>query len=64
MSDSKLFQYATEYANKAVAYDKKGEKQQAINNYQKAAGILLQFIKYNKNQSKIRKENKEKKQIK
>jgi vacuolar protein-sorting-associated protein 4 len=47
--DSKLYQYAVEEAQAAVALDEKGRYQQAINKYQRAAEILIQFVKYNKN---------------
>ena len=47
--DSKLYQYAVKTANEAVALDNQGKKRQAINKYQRAAEILMQFMKYNKN---------------
>ena len=47
--DSKLYQYAVKTAKEAVALDNQGKKRQAINMYQRAAEILLQFMKYNKN---------------
>ena len=48
-SDSKLFDYAIKEATEAVAYDKNGEYQLALNKYQRAAEILIQFMKFNKN---------------
>ena len=47
--DSKLYQYAVKTAKEAVALDNQGRKRQAINMYQRAAEILMQFMKYNKN---------------
>jgi len=47
--DSKLYQYAVKTAKEAVALDNQGKKRQAINKYQRAAEILMQFMKYNKN---------------
>jgi len=47
--DSKLYQYAVKEAQTAVALDEQGKYRQAINKYQRAADILLQFMKYNKN---------------
>ncbi len=47
--DSKLYQYAVSTAKEAVALDSQGKYRQAINKYQRAAEILLQFMKYNKN---------------
>ena len=47
--DSKLYQYAVSTANEAVALDNQGKYRQAINKYQRAAEILMQFMKYNKN---------------
>ncbi len=47
--DSKLLQYATKEANEAVALDNAGQYQQAINKYVRAAEILIQFLKFNKN---------------
>jgi vacuolar protein-sorting-associated protein 4 len=47
--DSKLYQYAVKEAQAAVTLDEHGKYQQAINKYQRAADILLQFMKYNKN---------------
>jgi vacuolar protein-sorting-associated protein 4 len=47
--DSKLYQYAVKTANEAVALDGQGKLRQAINKYQRAAEILMQFMKYNKN---------------
>ncbi|MBD3254052.1 MAG: AAA family ATPase, partial [Candidatus Lokiarchaeota archaeon] len=48
-SDSKLLTFAKQEASDAVALDRAGKYHQAINKYQRAAEILLQFIKYNKN---------------
>ena len=47
--DSKLYQYAVQTAKDAVALDNEGKYRQAINQYQRAAEILMQFMKYNKN---------------
>ncbi|MFW9880315.1 MAG: AAA family ATPase [Candidatus Thorarchaeota archaeon] len=47
--DSKLYQYAVKTAKEAVALDNQGKRRQAINKYQRAAEILMQFMKYNKN---------------
>ena len=47
--DSKLYQYAVEEAQAAVRLDEAGRYRQAINKYQRAAEILIQFVKYNKN---------------
>ncbi|MFX1454081.1 MAG: AAA family ATPase [Promethearchaeota archaeon] len=47
--DSKLYQYAVSTAKEAVALDTQGKYRQAINKYQRAAEILMQFMKYNKN---------------
>jgi len=47
--DSKLYQYAVSTAKEAVALDNQGKFRQAINMYNRAAEILLQFMKYNKN---------------
>ncbi|MCK4380712.1 MAG: AAA family ATPase [Candidatus Lokiarchaeota archaeon] len=47
--DSKLYQYAVSTAKEAVALDSQGKYRQAINKYQRAAEILMQFMKYNKN---------------
>jgi len=49
--DSKLFSFAMKEAKEAVEYDKKAEYQKAINKYSRAAEILIQFAKYNKNPS-------------
>ena len=53
--DSKLYQYAVQEAQSAVALDERGHYRQAINKYQRAAEILIQFVKYNKNPIMIRK---------
>ncbi len=47
--DSNLYQYAVKEAQAAVNADEQGNYRQAINKYQRAADILLQFMKYNKN---------------
>ncbi|MEE9377477.1 MAG: AAA family ATPase [Candidatus Lokiarchaeia archaeon] len=47
--DSKLYQYAVSTAKEAVTLDSQGKYRQAINKYQRAAEILMQFMKYNKN---------------
>jgi vacuolar protein-sorting-associated protein 4 len=47
--DSKLYQYGVQTAKQAVALDEKGQYRQAINLYQRAAEILMQFMKFNKN---------------
>jgi vacuolar protein-sorting-associated protein 4 len=47
--DSKLYQYAVQTAKEAVALDNQGKYRQAINKYQRAAEILMQFMQYNKN---------------
>jgi vacuolar protein-sorting-associated protein 4 len=47
--DSKLYQYAVTTAKEAVALDHQGKYRQAINKYQRAAEILMQFMQYNKN---------------
>ncbi|MFX1314557.1 MAG: AAA family ATPase [Promethearchaeota archaeon] len=47
--DSKLYQYAVREAKEAVTLDGQGKYRQAINKYQRAAEILMQFMKYNKN---------------
>ncbi|MFW9941306.1 MAG: AAA family ATPase [Candidatus Thorarchaeota archaeon] len=47
--DSKLYQYAVKTAKEAVALDSQGKKRAAISKYQRAAEILMQFMKYNKN---------------
>jgi vacuolar protein-sorting-associated protein 4 len=47
--DSKLYQYAVTIAKEAVALDNQGKYRQAINKYNQASEILMQFMKYNKN---------------
>jgi len=47
--DSKLYQYAVKTAKEAVALDSQGKTRAAISKYQRAAEILMQFMKYNKN---------------
>ena len=53
--DSKLYLYAVQEAQAAVELDEKGHYRQALNKYQRAAEILIQFVKYNKNPIMIRK---------
>lgn len=53
--DSKLYQFAVKEANEAVVLDGKKKYRQAINKYQRAAESLLQFIKYNKNPTMVKK---------
>ena len=53
--DSKLYQYAVQEAQAAVALDEKGHYRQALNKYQRAAEILIQFVQYNKNPIMVRK---------
>lgn len=53
-ADSKLLLYAKQEARAAVVHDNKGEYRQAINKYQRAAEILLQFVKFNKNPNMIK----------
>jgi len=53
--DSKLYQYAVQEAQAAVALDENGQYRQALNKYQRAAEILIQFVQYNKNPIMIRK---------
>ncbi len=47
--DSKLFSFAMKEAKEAVEFDKRREYQKAINKYSRAAEILIQFAKFNKN---------------
>ncbi|KKN21543.1 hypothetical protein LCGC14_0924320 [marine sediment metagenome] len=47
--DSKLYQFAVSKAKEAVALDSQGKHRQAINSYLRAAEILVQFMKFNKN---------------
>jgi vacuolar protein-sorting-associated protein 4 len=47
--DSKLYQYAVRTAKQAVSLDNQGKYRQAIIQYNRAAEILMQFMKYNKN---------------
>jgi len=53
--DSKLYQYAVQEAQAAVTLDEKGHYRQALNKYQRAAEILIQFVQYNKNPIMVRK---------
>ncbi len=48
-SDSKLLLYAKQEANQAITLEKAGKYHQAINKYERAAEILIQFLKFNKN---------------
>lgn len=48
-SDSKLLVLAKKEAEAAIVLDNAGNYQQAINKYQRAAEILIQFLKFNKN---------------
>jgi len=48
-SDSKLLLYAKQEASQAIALEKAGKYHQAINKYERAAEILIQFLKFNKN---------------
>ncbi len=48
--DSKLYQFAVQEAQEAVALDSKGQYRLAVVKYQRAAESLIQFIKFNKNQ--------------
>ncbi|NVM16578.1 MAG: ATP-binding protein [Candidatus Lokiarchaeota archaeon] len=53
--DSKLYQYAVQEAQAAVELDENGHYRKALNKYQRAAEILIQFVKYNKNPIMVRK---------
>jgi len=53
--DSKLYQYAVQEAQSAVELDENGHYRKALNKYQRAAEILIQFVKFNKNPIMIRK---------
>ena len=48
-SDSKLLLYAKQEANQAITFEKAGQFHQAINKYERAAEILIQFLRFNKN---------------
>ena len=48
-SDSKLLIYAKKEAEEAIAFDNAGKYHQAMNKYQRAAEILIQFLRFNKN---------------
>ncbi|MFX1237872.1 MAG: AAA family ATPase [Promethearchaeota archaeon] len=52
--DSKLYSYAVEEAKQAIIFDRQGKYQQAINKYQRAAEILIQYMKYSKNEEMIK----------
>ncbi|MHA1671234.1 MAG: AAA family ATPase [Promethearchaeota archaeon] len=47
--DSKLYLVAVREAQEAVELDESGQYRKAINKYQRAADILIKFMKYNKN---------------
>ena len=49
-SDSKLLTYAIKEAEQAVNLERQGQLQQAMNKYIRAAEILIEFVKYTKNQ--------------
>lgn len=53
MSDnqSKLFRYASQMAAEAVALDKARKYKEAARKYTRAAEVLLEYIKFNKNQN-------------
>ena len=48
-SDSKLLTYAKKEAELAIAYENAGKYHEAINKYEQASEILIQFLKFNKN---------------
>ncbi len=48
-SDSNLLKYAKKEAEDAIAYENAGKFHQAMNKYQRAAEILIQFLRFNKN---------------
>ncbi len=48
-SDSKLLLYAKKEAELAIAYESAGKFHEAINKYEQASEILIQFLKFNKN---------------
>jgi len=48
-SDSKLLLYAKKEAELAIAYENAGKYHEAINKYEQASEILIQFLKFNKN---------------
>lgn len=49
--NSKLWEYATREAKEAVIHDSKGEHNLAINKYTRAAEIILQFLRFSKNET-------------
>ena len=53
--DSKLFQFAIKEANEAVKFDNQGNYHEALNKYQRAAEILIEFVKFNKNPIMVQK---------
>ena len=48
-SDSKLLLYAKQEASQAITFENAGKFHQAINKYERAAEILIQFLRFNKN---------------
>ena len=54
-SDSRLLTLAKKEAQEAVALDAQGQYNQAMNKYFRAAEILIQFTKYNKNPIMLKK---------
>ena len=48
-TDSKLFKFAMQHAQEAVALDRAKKYNEAIAKYTRAAEILLEFMKFNKN---------------
>ncbi|MBD3351039.1 MAG: AAA family ATPase, partial [Candidatus Lokiarchaeota archaeon] len=50
-SNSKLFQYAQQIASEAVVLDKNKRFKEAAKKYTRAAEVLLEFTKFNKNQN-------------
>ena len=48
-SDSKLLTYAKKEALDAIAFQEVGKYHQAINKYERASEILIEFLKFNKN---------------
>ena len=48
-SDSKLLTYAKKEALDAIALQEAGKYHQAINKYERASEILIEFLKFNKN---------------
>lgn len=48
-SDSKLLLYAKQEADQAITFENAGQFHRAINKYERAAEILIQFLRFNKN---------------